>query len=241
MSDQKNSVAENDTFSSGISDAVHYTQWIVDTFKPYFGSELLEVGLGAGNYMDYFPAVEKYKGVDYDAALIQALKTRYPERDYAEADLSLDSFIQIVKPNAYDTIFCSNVLEHIEEDTKAIDRLMTALKPGGKLLLLVPAFQQLYSDMDRLAGHHRRYTKSTLQHSWAHRPDHVVKLEYFNAIGGLGWWVQKFSKVEELEDPNLHKKIMFFDKYILPVSRAVNPLTKFIFGQSTIAVLEKAS
>lgn len=236
-----NLLRDNESFSSGIADAVNYTAWIVDTFRPHIGSDLLEVGLGAGNYLDHFPSVQSYKGLDYDEDLIAHLKVKHPSRDYAVADLSLDSFIEIAGPETYDTVFCCNVLEHIEDDRAALDRLMATLKPGGKMLLYVPAFQQLYSDMDKLAGHHRRYTKKSLKRCWAHRNDKQVCLEYFNSIGGVGWWAQKFSKVENLDAPDVYKKIIFFDKYVLPLSRAINSFTRLFFGQSVLAVLEKSS
>ena len=54
----------------------------------------------------------------------------------------------------YDTVICSNVLEHIEDDVRALRNIRTLLKPGGRLLLYVPATPRLYCAIDRHVGHH---------------------------------------------------------------------------------------
>jgi hypothetical protein len=56
-----------------------------------------------------------------------------------------------------------DVLEHIEDDEKFITDLHTLLQPSGKLILTVPAFMALWSNVDQIAGHHRRYTLKTLE------------------------------------------------------------------------------
>ena len=52
-----------------------------------------------------------------------------------------------------------NVLEHIEDDTKEINEAFQKLNPGGFLIILVPAHNNLYSEFDKAIGHFRRYNK----------------------------------------------------------------------------------
>ncbi len=52
-----------------------------------------------------------------------------------------------------------NVLEHIADDAASIRELARRIRPGGRLLLYLPAFDLLYSSMDRKVGHYRRYTR----------------------------------------------------------------------------------
>ena len=63
----------------------------------------------------------------------------------------------------FDAIFSSNVLEHIIDDQKAIFDIYENLNKNGLLFLFLPAFEILYSDMDRKVGHHRRYDMSDLK------------------------------------------------------------------------------
>jgi hypothetical protein len=113
------------------------------------------------------------------------------------------------------------------------------LSPTGHILLFVPAFQFLYMELDRLAGHYRRYTVSNLNSLTEKCGGDIVKWSYFNFIGGIGWWVNKFMIHQSLNDHSVNKQIRFFNKVILPISKIIQPLTKKIFGQSLYVVIRK--
>ncbi len=61
-----------------------------------------------------------------------------------------------------DGVFCSNVLEHISDDREILEKLNSKMKVGAKLLVYVPAFMMLFSDLDRKVGHYRRYGKKEM-------------------------------------------------------------------------------
>ena len=67
----------------------------------------------------------------------------------------------------------------------------------------------------------------------------VEKLRYFNPIGGLGWWANKFRRHESLDSDEVNGQIVIFEKYVLPFSRALDPLTRAFFGQSLICVARR--
>jgi hypothetical protein len=67
----------------------------------------------------------------------------------------------------------------------------------------------------------------------------IEKMYYFNPVGGIGWWLNKFAGHKDIDASAVNFQMAFFDKYILPLSRAVNPLTKRFFGQSIICVVRK--
>jgi len=64
---------------------------------------------------------------------------------------------------AFDVICLFDVLEHLNDDHQALEMLKKMLKPGGKIILTVPAHQWLWNRDDTLAGHKRRYTKKQLE------------------------------------------------------------------------------
>ena len=67
-----------------------------------------------------------------------------------------------------------NVIEHIDDDNRAVAHLTNALTPGGHLFILVPALRQLYGELDRLAGHHRRYDKPLMRKAFAGAPVDIL-------------------------------------------------------------------
>jgi len=228
------------TYSSAIGDAVNYTRWVLEAFDGLVGRRILEVGIGHGGYVDHLPPPERYLGVDIDSASVAEARQAHPDREYIEADIGSPDFANRVGHGRFDTILCLNVLEHIESDRQAVVNLLKALEPGGHLLLFVPAFEALYSSLDRLAGHHRRYTRAQLAELVPAGLAHVARNEYFNSIGGLGWWVNKFMPHKSLNDSAVNGQVRLFDRYILPISRLINPVTRNIFGQSVVFAVRRS-
>ena len=125
-------------------------------------------------------------------------------------------------------------------DNEAVANLLKALHRGGHLLLFVPAFQSLYSPLDRLAGHHRRYRRRELAQLVPPEMGQIVRNEYFNPVGGFGWWINKFMPYNSLNDSAVNTQVRLFDQYVLPVSRCLNPLTRSIFGQSIVCAVRRS-
>ena len=81
------------------------------------------------------------------------------------------------------------MLEHIEDDHAAVRAMAAALRPGGRLTLLVPAHPRLYGSLDRAFDHHRRYTRARLREVSRGRP-RGRWLYSFNLLGVAGWVVK---------------------------------------------------
>jgi len=227
------------TMSSAIGEAHNYVGWIVDIFRPYVGASLLEIGTGFGNYRRQFASVANYASADIDAGAVQAAAITDPAGRYVCTDVASGDFARHFPPVSFDAVLCANVLEHVPDEQAALANMLAVLKPGGYLLLFVPAHPNLYGDMDRLAGHLRRYTRDTLFRALSGAGGRVELARYFNPLGGLGWWVNRFRSYKTLDDGAINRQIRLFDRYILPVSRLVDPLTNRFFGQSLIAVVRK--
>src|SRR6266540_2645314 len=152
----------SETYSSAVERAQNYTRWVVSAFRPFFGRSLLEIGMGHGGFYQHLPPLREYVGTDLDAELVERARALYPTLRFVQADIADPSFADRFAGAVIDTVLCANVLEHVEDNRGAMSNLLSVLSPGGHLLLLVPAFQWLYNDLDRLAGHVRRYTKGEL-------------------------------------------------------------------------------
>ena len=203
------------------------------------GSEILEIGLGEGNYFDYFPPIKRYVGLDINKSTVATLKQQNPDRDYRAGDVTDAGLFDLLGRQPFDSVVCCNVIEHVKDDTMAVSNILTCLKPGGHIFLFVPAFEALFNDMDRLAGHQRRYTRLRLLDTLPDDGVSILKSSYFNPVGGMAWWIQKFTEIKDLNSPDIRRKIVFFDRWILPVSRLLNPLTRKFFGQSVYLIAKK--
>lgn len=80
-----------------------------------------------------------------------------------EKKFLVDASKNIPFKDFFDIVFCADVLEHINDDETALENIFRALKPGGQLILTLPAYSRLYGHHDRLIGHFRRYDKKDIK------------------------------------------------------------------------------
>jgi SAM-dependent methyltransferase len=107
--------------------------------------------------------------------------------------------IDLVHPNfdteyndllgTFDGAFALNVVEHIQDDTQAIANAKKLLKKGGRLVILVPAYQSLYNNFDKALEHYRRYTEGSLRGIFKKNNLQIAHNQYFNLAAIAGWWV----------------------------------------------------
>lgn len=228
-----------DTYSSAMASAYRYMDWMVSPFKPYIRGDVVEIGIGHGSYYETLAPICSYTGIDIDERSVASAKQRFPAGRFARADILDPHFIDAILPGKADGIISLNVLEHVEDDAAAVRNLVHALKPRGVLMINVPAMMALYNDLDRLAGHYRRYSLADFERLLAGLPVKIEKLCYFNPVGGLGWWANKFRHHDSLNSGEVNGQIEIFEKYILPISRAMDPLTRAFFGQSAICIARR--
>lgn len=228
-----------DTYSSAIADAQNYMQWVVDQFQPYLKGQIVEVGFGHGHYSAVLSEFGDYWGLDHDRDSVENAKKAMLGRQFAVCDILVREQLRSLFPQGVDAVFNINVLEHIEDDAHAISNLVDVLKLGGHLLISVPAHMLLYNDLDRLAGHFRRYTTRRLRELLSNQPVEIVRLNYFNPIGGLGWLANRLKRHNSLNDSAVNGQIVLFDKYVVPLSRALDPLSRNFFGQSVICIARR--
>lgn len=242
---QKNSMAARleksgaDTYSSAIASAHRYMEWMLEPFRPYLHGDIVEIGIGHGSYCDALSPFGAYYGLDIDERSVIDAQTRFPHAKFARADILESGFLTGILPGGADAIVSINVLEHVNDDARAIGNLVSAVKPGGWLMVSVPAMMTLYNDLDRLAGHHRRYHLEDFRRLLTGQPVRLEKLCYFNPIGGLGWWMNRFRRHQSLNSAAVNNQIVLFEKYILPISRLIDPMTRGFFGQSAICVVQR--
>ena len=210
--------------------ADNYAHWILAQVEPHLGPDVLEVGAGHGTFTEMLSA-RGYRVVATDVSerCLGILRDRF----------AADERVTVVPGGAgagmplHDAAVLINVLEHIPDDDAVLRELGAALKPGGRLILWVPAYQALYSDFDRKIGHYRRYTKKGLREQLIRAGYDVPRVRYHNMVGALAWLV-----VARLlhRDPTGSGPVKVYDSLFVPVLKRLEGTWGAPFGQSVFAV-----
>lgn len=224
------------TYSSAMASAHRYIDWMLSPFRSSLHGDIVEIGIGHGSYYEALAPYGAYLGVDIDEDSVRCAQARYPQARFARADIMAPDFLEALLPEKADAICCINVLEHVRDDETAMRNLVGGLKPGGRLLITVPALRALYNDLDRLAGHHRRYHLPDFRGLCSRLPVTIEKLCYFNPLGALGWYLNSFRRHDSLNSEAVNGQILFFERYVLPVSRFLDPMTRSFLGQSLVCI-----
>jgi SAM-dependent methyltransferase len=174
------------------ADTPRINRWIYSKFAPHIRGEVLEIGSGIGNLSEHIVRdATRVVLSDMEPHYLEALARRFGDDDrvkVARYDLDGDPPPEIAR-SRFDAIVAVNVVEHIEDDRALVARLAALLKPGGKLLIYVPACPFAYGSLDRELGHHRRYTRATLTALLAGAGLHLDPPRFMNLFGLLGWTV----------------------------------------------------
>jgi len=136
---------------------------------------LLDIGCGAGNMIHYLSNYGRVKGLEIDERPV--LKAR--ERGY-----DVDQF-DATKPmpfddNTFDAVTALDVIEHNKDDMAILADSYRILKPGGHIIITVPAFMWLWTHNDDLNAHVRRYTAGELKQKLTQTGFKVRRVSYNN-------------------------------------------------------------
>ena len=136
---------------------------------------MLEIGCGNGSIMTYLMGNNvKIEGGDI---FMEAL--RHCRQQTKRINLYRLDILCLPFDSDFDIIGAFDVLEHIANDDKAITEMNNALRPGGYLILTVPAYQFLWSNFDESAHHQRRYNKNELIAKLETKGFTIRKTSYF--------------------------------------------------------------
>jgi 2-polyprenyl-3-methyl-5-hydroxy-6-metoxy-1,4-benzoquinol methylase len=209
-------------------------------FLDISGKSILEIGCGNG-------------------IVIEQLKTKYNAQiDGCDLNKKALEKIGLIRDNIYcyniyeknellkekyDVILLFDILEHIEDDVEFLNACLYHLKPGGKIVINVPAFQHLFSLYDKMVGHLRRYSKSSMKSVLNKLDVQNIQMQYWGFILYPIVLIRKFFLL-------IHKKDVVENGFKPPFSlfnKAMTLLAKWearfisspLLGSSLMAVIEK--
>jgi SAM-dependent methyltransferase len=169
---------------------------------------------------------------DIDERHLRSIEKRFGHLENIEAlqgDLQDPIFYEGL-PGEFDSVLCVNVLEHLDDPGVAVSEFYKTTRSGGKVLILVPAHEWLFSDADTALGHRTRYTEAGLRRLLDDAGFVVEDLYQFNRLGVLGWYT---NKVFGRTDIAPWQARLF--SFLLPLARLIEGL-RFLPGLSLIAI-----
>lgn len=141
-------------------------------------ARVLEIGCGTGHNLAMLGGFGTVDAIELDDEA-RAIAERRLGREVLSAPLPE---LAGVPDRAYDLIATLDVIEHIDDDRAALGAIASKLKPGGKLVMTVPAHRWMWSAHDVVNHHKRRYSKAGLRRLIDGSPLKLEKLGYFNSL-----------------------------------------------------------
>lgn len=210
-----------------MEEAINYNKFLLDLILLSAEKNDLLVDFGAGNGAFSFPL----SAIGYRVICVETDPVLSIE--IAKHGLTVLNDLEQVEDESISYLYSLNVLEHIENDSEIMALWYRKLRPGGKMIVYVPAFQILFSSMDRKVGHVRRYSKVELCRKLCHAGFEITESRYADSIGFIATLIYKWiGRKDGAIDP---KMLKIYDHWIFPFSRLLDVITYRVWGKNVYA------
>lgn len=219
-------------------EAVHWKAYLRQRLRPYIRGAVAEIG--AGNGATTLALCDGRQAswlcLEPDEMLVATLQHRIAQGAFPLPPTARVGTLACLAPaDRFDSILYVDVLEHIEQDRDELTRAAAHLNPGGRILVLSPAYPWLYTAFDKAIGHHRRYNRRMLT---AVTPPGTTleRLFYMDAVGLLA---SSANRVLLRQGCPTRQQVLFWDRVLVRASRWVDPLFGHRIGRSIVALWRK--
>jgi SAM-dependent methyltransferase len=216
--------------------ARRYSGHVFNLFRDHIGVRVLEVGCGISTMSRRLIEVaETVVAIEPNPACVAIARRTlgdHPRFELRSCHLEECDRVELAS-HRFDTVFCINVLEHIEDDVAALRTFRDVIVPGGHVLIFVPAVQAAYGPLDAALGHHRRYSKRSLAKSFADAGLELLSLRYTNPLGLLGWMFGTYVTRSTIHSST---QIRIFETLVAPWALPLERLVPPPIGLSLVAV-----
>lgn len=214
-----------------MAEAVNYTAYLIGLIERHAGDakRIADFGAGIGTF------AEAMRKRGHTPVCIEPDHDRFAA--LVAAGFETVAGIDALAAGTLDYVYTLNVLEHIEDDLAALRAIHSRLRPGGRLLVYVPAFQCLYSAMDHIVGHQRRYRRSALVVLLRQAGFTVEQARYADCLGFPAALAYRFAGDSSGRlNPGAVK---LYDRLIFPVSRLLDAVFAPVAGKNLLAVAQR--
>ena len=217
-----------------LRDATGYQRWIVDALGGGVHGEVVEVGAGIGNFTrEIAPRAQHVVALEPEADLCEEIR--------ALGFGSVEAVPRTVEasglpPGSFDAAVLINVLEHIEDDVGALRKTFDLARPGGQVMVVVPAHPMLMGVLDVRYQHRRRYRKRDLAERLVAAGFRDVRVRYLNPIGAIGWFiVGRILRPTRLPAAS----VTLSERVAVPLGRFLERFGSPPFGQSVVGIASR--
>jgi SAM-dependent methyltransferase len=140
--------------------------------------DILDFGCGTGAFLEHLDRFGTVSAVEADASAVAFCHTR----GRTEVQLVPAGAPLPFADASFDLVTTLDVIEHIDDDVAALAEMRRVLRPGGRLLVAVPAYMFLWGKQDEVSHHKRRYTAPTLRAALDRAAFAVERTSYFNTL-----------------------------------------------------------
>ncbi len=223
--------AVQDAVLEDLRSAVNYRRWVAGLAAPHLGEHPVEIGSGRGDYaLEWVASDRRVTVSEADPARLAALRTRFADDPRIDV-LHLPA--PFTRTGDHSAAVAINVLEHITDHVGALRSFAGLVRPGGRVVVFVPAFPLAMSDFDRTIGHARRYRRRTLEAAARDAGLTVEVCHHVNLLGLLAWIVLMRLLGGRPKEGAL---LTVFDRLVVPVLARIEARVRPPFGQSLLLV-----
>lgn len=156
------------------------------------GGQVLDLGCGTGYFLEGLAPRYEAWGVDFSPLAVRMSQ----ERGLANVRVGTTEDLSAVNGRRYDLVCLLDVIEHLDDDLGALKKARAVLKPGGRVLVTVPAYRWMWSKHDELNHHRRRYNRGELGRVLTDAGFTLERLTYFNChLFPLAWAVRTWRRL----------------------------------------------
>jgi len=219
--------------------ARNWKAYLKDRIGPWITGDVLEVGAGLGETARSIrpgSSAESWTALEPDPTLCAAMAPKIAGGELGDNACAINGALQDIPAGAaFDTVIYIDVVEHIADDLGELARAVSHLRPGGRLVVLAPAFNFLFSPFDAAIGHHRRYNARSLT-ALAPPGCTVESRFYLDSVGFLASVANRFLMRQAMPTS---RQIAVWDRIMVPLSRWLDPLAGRWLGKSIVVIWRK--
>jgi 2-polyprenyl-3-methyl-5-hydroxy-6-metoxy-1,4-benzoquinol methylase len=201
--------------------------------KKYLKGDILEVGAGCGSFTKNYlnKSINSVTLTELDQKNILDLKEKFKKNTNIKI---LNKTIEEVDEK-FDSIIYLHVLEHIKNDEQEILNATKRLNKNGFLIIMVPAHQKIYSNLDRAVGHFRRYEIEFFNKNF--KSLKKINIKFLDTMGYFLYLFNKFFFKKEVYPSKF--KIFIWDKIFTPLTVIVDFIFRYRFGKCILVIYKK--
>jgi SAM-dependent methyltransferase len=215
--------------------AHNWKSYWADRIRSFVKGDVLEVGAGIGSNTRFLsPGVQgRWVCIEPDSQLIDRLTETLKEAAFGRAhEIRCCTVQDLDETQSFDTVLYIDVLEHIEDDRQELETAASSLRAGGRLIILSPAHQWLFSPFDAAIGHFRRYNRTMLR-LISPLNMRVEQLIYLDCCGLM---LSTANLLLLRQSMPSETQLRIWDKHIVPASRVLDRMLFYLVGKSILGV-----